>query len=297
MDAMNDDILEKYLQAGKIAFKAKMYGKELIKEGELTYNVAEKIEEFIMNNSGRIAFPVNLSINEEAAHYTPSYNDKRTFAKGDLVKLDLGVHIEGYIADTALTVEVGTNKCQSLINASKEALSNAIKLVNEGEIRLSAIGEKIENTIKKWGYKPISNLTGHGLDNYSLHANLSIWNIKTTTMEKLYYNHAYAIEPFATNGIGYVENGISGNIFQFNKKISNKSDAVVKELYEMYGKLPFAMRWIEKKYGNEAVKKIMPYIKPYPILIEKKGSTVAQTEETIVLYNNQLYVTSNGSNL
>lgn len=90
---------EKIMKAGKIASETREYARTIIKKGYLLLEIAEKIESKIIELGAKPAFPVNLSINEIAAHYTPSYDDEKT-AQG-LIKIDLGVHIDGWIADTA----------------------------------------------------------------------------------------------------------------------------------------------------------------------------------------------------
>ncbi|SVD80217.1 uncharacterized protein METZ01_LOCUS433071, partial [marine metagenome] len=85
-------------------------------------DVTESIENFVIEKNGELAFPTNLAVNNVGAHWTPSTKSKETFHTGDVVKLDVGVHIEGYIGDNALTVEIGSDKYSKMIEASREAL-------------------------------------------------------------------------------------------------------------------------------------------------------------------------------
>ena len=73
-------------------------------------DVTERIENFVTEKNGGLAFPTNLAINNVGAHWTPSTRSKEIFHTGDVVKLDVGVHIDGYIGDNALTVEIGNDK-------------------------------------------------------------------------------------------------------------------------------------------------------------------------------------------
>ncbi len=284
--------IKKYREAGKIGKEAREYGKELIKEGASYYDVAQKVEKYIRDAGAKPAFPVNLSTNNIAAHYTPIKGDERYFRRGDLVKLDLGAHIDGYISDTAVTVEVGTNKWESLIEASAEALNNAIKAIRPG-IRVSEIGKVVEETLAFYGYKPIHNLTGHELGVYDLHHGLSIPNYNDGSPYTLNPGMAFAIEPFATNGRGYVKNGPGGNIYIFRKTSGLKG--FYAEIFKEFRTLPFAARWCEKYENYESYLKKgswLGILYHFPILQEKKKAMVAQTEHTILLTNDGVIVTT-----
>ncbi len=284
--------LKKYREAGKIGKEAREYGKELIKEGVSYYEVAEKIEKYIRDAGAKPAFPVNLSTNYMAAHYSPVKGDNKYFKNGDLVKLDLGAHIDGYISDTAVTVEVGTNKWEELIEASAEALNNAIKSLRPG-ILVSQIGQVVEETINFYGFVPIKNLTGHELDRYILHKGLSIPNYNDGSRAKLLPGMAFAIEPFATNGRGYVSNGKGGNIYIFRK--TSKLKEPYASMFREFSTLPFAARWCEKYENYESVLKkgsLWGVLYHFPILQERKKAMVAQTEHTIVMTEDEIIVTT-----
>ncbi|MFA7153418.1 MAG: M24 family metallopeptidase [Methanoregulaceae archaeon] len=106
---MNDEIFDLYMQAGKIAGDVLRKGAAKVRPGVSILDVVVYVEELIEREGAGVAFPLNVSRNEDAAHDTASAGDERLFETGDLVKLDLGVHLEGYIADTATTVDLGDN--------------------------------------------------------------------------------------------------------------------------------------------------------------------------------------------
>ncbi len=284
--------LKKYIEAGKIGKEARELGAELIKEGASYYEVAEKIEKYILDSGAKPAFPVNLSTNHVAAHYSPVKGDNLYFRNGDVVKLDLGAHIDGYISDTAITVEVGTNHWAELIESTSEALKAATKALYPG-VEIRVVSRAIEEEIKMRGFNPIYNLTGHGLARYDLHHDISIPNYDDGTRIKLTPGMAFAIEPFATNGRGKVKNGKGGNIYMF---ISNtKVDGVYGELYKRFKTLPFAARWCESyaDYMNmlaDGTKRGVLY--HFPILHERKKYIVAQTEHTFVMTDDGVIVTT-----
>jgi len=174
-----------YRKAGRVAGEARDYGASIIQPGVKALDVVTQIEDYISSHGASIAFPATLSINNVAAHYSPKHDDNLTFRKGDLVKVDVGSHVDGYIADTALTLEVGeTSKYNMLREAVEDALDIAIGLM-QPKAPLNLIGAAIEQTIESFGFKPISNLTGHSLKQYVLHAGLSVPNVRDMTTDRL----------------------------------------------------------------------------------------------------------------
>jgi methionyl aminopeptidase len=207
------DIVDSYKKAGKIAGDALDYGAGLIKEGSMLIDIAEKIEEFIKLKGGKPAFPVNIAIDSIAAHFSPFHDSKDVFIRGNLVKLDVGVHINGYIGDTARTIEIGTQKWGKLIKASEEALKVAIEMMRP-KVSMETVGTAVENTINTYGYVPISNLSGHGLGQYSLHSGISVPNVSESSRDRVQDGMVLAIEPFATDGVGSVKETTVGSIYR-----------------------------------------------------------------------------------
>ena len=218
-----------------------------------------------------------------------------------MVKIDVGVHIDGYIADTAKTVEVGTRNWQALIESSREALAVAIEIVRPG-VKLNVIGSAIEQTINSFGFRSVSNLTGHSLKQYSLHAGLSIPNVQGGAEGRIEEGDVIAIEPFATNGAGKVEGKKSGNIYRLwgkgrSRAFKNQSlNAFVKYIEREYCTLPFCERWcydFDKK-ARSHLYRLLRYgiITSYPTLIDKGGGIVAQTEHTLIVTSDGCEVTT-----
>ena len=197
---MDIEELNKWKKAGSIASEAREYGINLLKENANVLEIAKKIEDFITKKEGKFGFPVQISINDMAAHYTPFPDDTVCLKTSDIVKLDLGVQIDGYIGDTAYTVEIGSSKYFDLIKASREALNEAIKLCKPGT-KIYQIGEAVEEIIIKYGFKPIKNLSGHKVDRYVLHSNLSIPNFNNGDKTELEEGTVIAIEPFISSTI------------------------------------------------------------------------------------------------
>ncbi len=268
---MNEYIREHYLEAGKIAAVVLKEAGSRIKEDVPLLEVAEYVENRIKDLGGNIAFPCNISINEIASHYTPD-DDIPRFKRGDVVKIDIGVHIEGYIADTANTVEVVTGHHSKLIKACEEALDNAILSVRDC-VQTRTVGKVIEQTIKKHGFIPIKHLTGHSLEQYILHSGMSIPNYGSVFSQKIKKDMVFAIEPFATCGTGSIRYG-KPHIYAAVKAITTSH----KKISERFGTLPFARRWVPEMNMDD-----LKGLREYFELIESSGAIVAQSEHTVIV--------------
>ncbi len=290
-------MIEKYKQAGKIAKEALEYGASLIKPGVKAIDVTKKVEEKILSLGGKFAFPVNISINEIAAHYTPKENDELTFKEGDVVKLDIGAHIDGYIADTAITVDLGDHK--DLVKASEEALKAAIETIKPG-IEVWEIGKVVEETIKSFGFVPISNLTGHSLEQFELHSGKTIPNVNNGLKTKIEEGDAVAIEPFATTGNGYVIDSSLSEIYSLInvKPVRTPMERKVLEyVVEEHKMLPFCKRWITKKFGLGSAFALRNLVRQeilhnYPVLREEARGLVSQREKTVLVLGGETIVTT-----
>jgi len=290
---MNSEIYDKYKLAGKIAADARDFGVNLLKSGVSCLDIANKIESKIIDKGGGLAFPVNISINEIAAHYSPKNDDSITLKKNDVVKLDIGAHIDGFIADTAITIEIGNNNYNKMIKASSNALDSAINILKDG-INLYEIGKTVQETITSFGYKPIDNLTGHSMQRYILHAGMSIPNVP----DKVYNNKpkagdVLAIEPFATNGAGHVISGPGSNIYlckeSFRQRLIRDKETriIFEKIKNEFKTLPFAQRWFKKQfsYSEMSLRKLsfIGLVKHYPQLIDAKKGIVTQKEHTVII--------------
>jgi methionyl aminopeptidase len=287
---------EKIIKAGKIASEIKTWIKPQIKKGTLLVELAEKIENKIVELGGKPAFPTNLSINEIAAHFTPSHDDK-TIAEG-LLKVDFGVHVDGFIADTAFSIDLENSaENKKLIEASEKGLHAGIEKIKEKK-SIGEIGEAIQKAIESYKFSPIVNLTGHEMNEYELHSGLTIYNVKNSRDEKL-HKGLYAVEPFSTNGSGKIYEGKASEIYLLisDKNIRNpEARKLLNFLVEEYQTLPFCLRWIVKKFGTKSSLLLRQLemngnIHNYPQLIESSKGKVAQTENTILI-DDEIIVTS-----
>ena len=276
------------MKAGEIAKQVKEYAKSIVKPNMPLLEVAEKIEDKIIKLGGKPAFPTNLSINEIAAHYTPSYNDDLV-AHG-LLKVDFGVQIEGWTADTAFSIDLENSKeNKKLIEASELALKKAIQKIKVG-ISLGEIGKAVQDSIEREGFVPIINLSGHEMKEYELHAGLSIPNVDNKMPNKI-TKSLYAIEPFATAGNGRVIEGKPSGIYllQDDRNVRNpKAREILNFIIEEYKTLPFCSRWIVKKFGTSSLFSLKQLeenenLHQYAQLVEVSHGKVSQTENTVLV--------------
>ena len=292
---MSNDWIESYIKAGKAVKAAKKLAAKLIEPGVLFLDVANKCEEEILNQSCELSFPINMSLDEIAAHYSPPIDDSTIVPNKGLLKIDIGSHYDGYIADSAITFNINNDeKLQNIIDAAQEALEAAIEIFKPGT-KLYELGDVIAKKIKNRGLEPIYNLGGHELKRYNLHAGPFIPNYKAISHNQvLKPGDAYACEPFATSGNGIVENGTKSYIYRYNK--AKKGLPFIEKNYmdqinKLTKKLPFSPRLLEK-YNTIPKNKIQRTIDVfvhkkildhYPILIEKTKKPVAQQEHTIII--------------
>ncbi|MGM0510229.1 MAG: type II methionyl aminopeptidase [Thermoplasmatota archaeon] len=293
---MDSDIKKKYMKAGKIARRALDLGVEECKPGVSYFDLSEKIEEYIYDKGAKMAFPVNISVDEIGAHYTPYPDDGKVFKKGDVVKVDVGCHIDGYIADNAMTKELGTSKHDGVIKAAEEGLDIAMKTLRPG-MKSGDIGQNIETVIRSRGYRPIENLTGHEVSKYSLHSGTSIPNV-SRGRDKIKTGMVLAIEPFATKGKGRVKDWKKSEIYRLLEPRNLKGDDL--EFYNWmkkeFDRLPFASHWC-RDYSSEYKNKLnrlkrFRTVMDYPVLIEEKKGIVSQREHTAIVTSSGAKITT-----
>ena len=294
------DEREALIKAGEIARQVKKEVVDMITPGAKLYDIAEFVERRIVELGGKPAFPCNLSINEIAAHYTPYKGDDSVLKEGDYLKVDLGVHVDGYIADTAVTFRVGMEE-DDLMAASKEALENAISVIRAG-VKISEIGKAIEETIRGYGFNPIVNLSGHKIDRYKLHAGISIPNIyRPNDSYVLKEGDVIAIEPFATTGAGQVIEVPPALIFMHIRDRPVRmaqARRLLMHIKREYNGLPFAYRWLQGFMPEGQLKLALAQldragaIYSYQVLREVRGGLVSQFEHTVIVEKDGAYITT-----
>ena len=291
---LSDDQLAKLRKAGKVSAEARDIGTSMIEPGVKLFDVAQEVEGYIREHGCGLAFPCNISRNEIAAHYTPSCDDATVFEVGDVVKLDCGGELDGYVGDTAATVEVGSNRYADLVESSKRARNTVAEFIGKGT-PLCDIGRAVEMSIHRDGFEPIVNLCGHQIEQYDLHAGFSVPNYDNGDPFQIQSGMTVAVEPFATNGVGEIKNGKPGNIVSIVRDRPIR-DPKAREFFnyvkEEFKTFPFCARSCDLKLFPQAEHLIKVLVRQgvlmsYAQLVEVSGGIVSQHEYTF-------YIDANG---
>lgn len=295
---MDADAERKLREAGRIAREARELGARKAEEGMSLRELAELIEGAMRAQGAQPAFPTCLSIDDQAAHFSPASTSEVTLKRGDVLKLDLGAQIDGYVGDTATTVEIGTQNWSGLIEAAHDALNTAVEMIAIGT-HLGAVGAAISRAIRARGFKPIRNLTGHSIERYVLHAGLSVPNVEDDDAGSVREGMVLALEPFSTTGLGVVEGGRPGNIFRLLRPQSPsdpRARALLEAIQRDFHTLPFAERWCAK-IDPKAQQLLFSLVRKrtlmsYPVLMEAGHGIVAQAEHTVIVTSDGCDVTT-----
>src|SRR3989344_881085 len=277
-----------YLAAGKATATVRDYGATLIKKGESLLSVTQKIEEKVRQLKVECAFPPQISCDNIAAHYCPEPDDKVIF-ENQVASLDVGLHVNGCIGDTAITVDL-SGKHADMIKAAQEALQAAEKTLQIGTT-LSEIGAAIQQTIESYGFKPVKNLSGHGVSPFNIHNYPSIPNYDNGDEAKLEKGMVIAIEPFATNGVGLVREKNEASVFNMVGKKSFRIGFVrdIQKELEKFNGLPFTSRWLMPKFSESQIRYALNQfneaniLSAHPLLVEQPGNIVTQAEHTYII--------------
>jgi len=290
--------LDKLRRSGVISATAREECRKLIVPGARLEDIALRAEEIIREMGGEPAFPAQLSRNNIAAHYCPRPGDPQEVQAGDIIKLDCGTHVDGYVTDNAVTVDLQAGPDSALVAASSAALDNAISVMGPGA-SVTEIGRQIEETITAFGFSPVYNLTGHGVARWIIHCQPSIPNYPDPRAGTLKAGQTIACEPFACDGKGYIEEQGTPEVFGLSRKPKPKDklpEDLAAALDAVHG-LPFARRTLRRHLASDArteeclrLLQKKKLLHSYPPLVEKRGVRVAQTEHTIFIHEDHAEV-------
>jgi len=284
---------EKHREAGEILATVRDEAADRVEVGTGYLELTEWVENRIHELGGETGFPVNISVDEEAAHGAAGPDDDREIGE-EMVKLDIGVHVDGWLADTAVTVDfTGTD---DLVEASEAALEAALETAGPG-VETGEIGAVIEETIDGYGYNPVVNLTGHGLGHYDQHTQPNIPNRAVSQSVELAVGDVVAIEPFATDGGGKVMEGSREEIYALEQDGSVRDRTArqaLEQITEEFHTLPFAKRWIDVRRPEMALRRLKRrnIVHGYPVLKEEDGALVSQREHTVIVTEDGCDVTT-----
>ncbi len=286
------ETLKKWRHAGKTVAEVREKAREVVYEGMPIIDLCEKVEALIREKGCKPAFPCNVSVNEITAHYSSPPRDKRTIPEGALVKIDLGAHVDGYIADSAVTVCFNP-EYENLVYAANKALEKATDILRPG-LSMSQFGSIIQSTIESYGLKPVSNLTGHQIGRYLIHTGKSLPNVSHLSLDKINAGEVYGVEPFVTvpDAAGKVKGVSEAFIFRFvkHKTLRNPlSKRLLNYISKNFRTLPFSERWLQGLMSRDnyriAFSELLSTrsLMAYPVFVETSGKPVAQAEHTVLI--------------
>ncbi|MDG6898365.1 MAG: type II methionyl aminopeptidase [Nitrososphaerota archaeon] len=292
-------IAEQYRKSGRITREIRGLVKETVKPGTSYVELCEWVEKEIVARGGAPAFPTGIGVNDVTAHYAPQETDTSRFRESDVIKVDFGVHVDGYVTDTAVTVTF--NPDYELLVESAERTLNAAIAVLKAERRVGEVGREIRREASRLGFKTIENLTGHTVERFIVHAGKSIPNLFVQNMPSLKDNEVFAVEPFLTLGsaAGYVVDSEAETIFSLLARKSTGAeelDEFAARVWEERKTLPFTPRWYIRAYGRERLDAMIRELvrrrlmRGYPTLVEASMKPVAQFEHTMAFEGGSLVV-------
>ena len=285
---MDSYALDCFRKAAKIASECRNWAVDKIRPGVLVRDVLEGVEDLIRERGAQPGFPAQSSRNSVAAHYCSAPGDEMRYEEGDCVKVDIGVHVDGYIADNAASVDLSTDgRWTELVHASRDALAAAIATVEVG-VPVGEIGAAIERTIMSAGFSPVRNLTGHGLARWKVHTAPQIPNYGERGGGRIKEDMVVAIEPFACTGRGYIAEKGKAEVFMMvrpPRKAKGLDRGVLKAIEGWRG-LPIARRYFtefDSDVVDDTINKLAKQgsLMRYPPLVESDGVMVTQTEHTL----------------
>lgn len=293
-----DAILSDYKKASVIHKLVRKRLNEKIATGTKYLDLANYADEIITSFNGNMAFPLGISANNIAAHDTAMAIDDRCLKQNDIVKIDLGIHVNGCIIDSAYTKIVDAsqetyNFYEPLLLASQDSLYTGLALSGPDAI-LYEISEAIQEVIESYELedgtpiKPVIGLGGHDVLPYKVHGKKLILSVpnkeyqKDTRMEQ---GEFFALETFATTGTGKVHIGdlLSCNHFMLSDNKLKKPNDLTHWIENKNNNLPFTQRQLKSQKNCEKDIKNSLKLKDviaYPPLLEKVGKAVAQFEHT-----------------
>mmetsp|Transcript_15312 Transcript_15312/g.30083 ORF Transcript_15312/g.30083 Transcript_15312/m.30083 type:complete len:382 (-) Transcript_15312:25-1170(-) len=316
-DITNPDVVEKYRIAGEIANNCILHVAALCCTGARIVSLCDAGDQFIQDACGKIfkgkgvekgvAFPVCISVNNTMGHFSPLADDQTCLAEGDFAKIDLGVHIDGYVAVTAHTILVGEKGPSTEEIAGRKAdAMNAAYWAAECAIRMMKNGQKSEEITKMsqevaeaFNCKPVSGVLSHQLDRFNLDGKKQVLMVFAQTdqaVENFVFEpkDVFAFDMVMSSGEGKprdertrttVYNRRPETTYQLKIKSSRQ---VLSEINQKFPNLPFTLRNLNQKTVKFGINECRDHglVEPYPVLYEKAGEIIAHIKFTALLTAN-----------
>lgn len=291
--------LDSYILAGNIHKKVRKIIQPKIQPGINLSYIAELVESTTKRLTGNvginngIGFPTGLSLNNCVAHYSPdkNLNLDLKFNKDDILKIDFGVEVNGYLIDSAFTVYFD-EKYDILAKAVKEATETGIKNIGV-DVYINDWAKDIYEVMTSYdvdgkSISPVTSLGGHNILRRIIHGGMFLPSKPLDYLKNSKFNEGvYAVETFGSMGNGEIETIYNENTLYRLKKINsttkNKNlNNIIKKLYKNFNTLPFSSRYTDIKKENLQKLVLKNILSEYPPLVDKTGFS-AQYEHTIYL--------------
>ncbi|KAJ7043032.1 methionine aminopeptidase 2-like protein [Mycena alexandri] len=311
--ALNEDPEQTYQSIRKgaeIHRLVRQHARKTIRPGMTLTEIAEEIEAGTRalaeadGLDGGVGFPTGLNINNCAAHFSPNAGDTTVLQMGDVLKVDIGVHIKGRICDSAFTLSWDPGY-DNLIKAVEAATNTGIREAGI-DVRLGELGSLIQETMesyeveiggKVYPVKPIQGLSGHTITPYQIHGGStgkSVPLVKTADQTKMEEGDYFAIETFGSTGRGRcVENGDCSHYARIYDAPNvplrlTTAKSLLKTINKNFGTLPFCRRYLDRLGESKYLLALnhlvtQGIVDSFPPLYDQIGSKTAQFEHTILL--------------
>lgn len=319
LDRQQNNRWQDFRKGAEIHRRVRAKAQQLVQPGMKMTEIADLIENSVRQYAGNdhtlkqgIGFPTGLSLNHVAAHYTPNTGDNTVLKYEDVMKVDIGVHVNGHIVDLAFTLTFD-DKYDSLLTAVREATYTGVREAGI-DVRLNDIGAAVQEVMelyelelhgKTYPIKCIRNLNGHNIGDYVIHSGKTVPIVANGDMTKMEEGETFAIETFGSTGKGYVVSQGECSHYALNpgtdavKLPSQRCKDLVALIKANFGTLPWCRRYLERagedKYLlalNQLVR--AGVVEDYPPLVDTLGCYTAQYEHTILLHPHKKEVVSKG---
>ncbi|KAI1497809.1 methionine aminopeptidase 2-like protein [Biscogniauxia marginata] len=313
LDNINNDFLSDYRQAAETHRQVRQWAQKNIKPGQTLTEIANGIEDSVRRLVGHdglsegdaivagMGFPTGLNLDRITAHYSPNLGNKTVLQQSNVMKVDIGVHVNGRIVDSAFTMAFDP-MYDNLLAAVKDATNTGVREAGI-DMRLGELGSYIQETMESYEceingttypIKSIRNLTGHTILPYSIHGTKSVPIVKSNDTTKMEEGDVFAIETFGSTGNGYVHDegevshyALRSDAPKVDLRLSS-AKSLLSVIKKNFSTIPFCRRYLDRlgqeKYLlglNNLVQSGI--VEDYPPLVDKKGSYTAQFEHTILL--------------
>ncbi|XP_020880124.1 ERBB-3 BINDING PROTEIN 1 isoform X2 [Arabidopsis lyrata subsp. lyrata] len=308
------EVVTKYKTAAEIVNKALQVVLAECKPKAKIVDICEKGDAFIKEQTASmyknakkkiergVAFPTCISVNNTVGHFSPLASDESVLEDGDMVKIDMGCHIDGFIALVGHThvLQEGpvTGRKADVIRAANTAADVALRLVRPGK-KNTEVTEAIQKVARAYDCKIVEGVLSHQMKQHVIDGNKVVLSVSSpeTTVDEVEFeeNEVYAIDIVASTGDGKPKllDEKQTTIYKKDESVNYQlkmkaSRFIISEIKQNFPRMPFTARSLEEKRARLGLVECVNHghLQPYPVLYEKPGDFVAQIKFTVLLMPN-----------